>query len=189
MAPMSASTKYASLRIELLHVRPLIWRRLLVPLSITLPALHLAIQGAMGWTDSHLHQFDIGGKSYGEPDEYGAVEIIAENAKKLSTVLGKDVGEFLYQYDFGDNWEHRVVVEQTQKAHPAWQGPLCVAGERACPPEDVGGTYGYASFLEAIADPDHDEHVRLLTWAGGIFDPEGFDINSANARIAALLEV
>lgn len=188
MAPMSASAKYYSLRIELLHIKPLIWRRLLVPASITLPELHLAIQGAMGWTDSHLHQFDIGGKSYDEPDEYDELKIIPENGKKLSAVLGKEAGEFLYQYDFGDNWQHRVVVEQLQKAHPAWSGPLCTAGERACPPEDVGGPYGYQSFLEVIADSEHEENVHMLTWVGGIFDPEGFDINSANDRIAALLE-
>jgi hypothetical protein len=185
---MSAPAKYISLRIELLHIQPLIWRRLLVPASITLPDLHLAIQGAMGWTDSHLHQFEIDGKSYREPDPYGEIEIIPEKGKKLSAVLGKEVSEFVYQYDYGDDWQHRVVVEQTQKAHPAWLGPLCTAGERACPPEDVGGIYGYQAFLEAIADPQHEEHVHLLRWAGGIFDPEGFDINSANDRIAILLE-
>ena len=185
---MSASTKYLSLRIELLHFKPLIWRRLMVPASIALPDLHLAIQGAMGWTNSHLHQFEIDGKSYGEPDEYGEVEIVAETGRKLSAVLGKGVAEFVYQYDFGDNWQHRVVVEQSQKAHPAWSGPLCVAGERACPPEDIGGTYGYREFLAAIVDPEHDEHVHSLTWVGGVFDPAGFDINSANERIAAMMD-
>ena len=185
---MSTSKKYVSLRIELLHIKPLIWRRLMVPASIPLPDLHLAILGAMGWTDSHLHQFEIDGKSYGEPDEYGEVDIIPEKGKKLSAVLDKDVGEFLYQYDFGDNWQHRIVIEQTQAAHPAWSGPLCVAGERACPPEDIGGTHGYQAFLEAIADPNHDEHVHLLSWVGGIFDPEGFDINAANDRIDILLD-
>jgi hypothetical protein len=142
----------------------------------------------MGWTDSHLHQFEIGGQLYGEPDEYGEMPIIPETGKKLSAVLGKDVREFTYQYDFGDNWQHRVVVEQTQSGHPAWSGPLCVAGERACPPEDVGGTHSYQEFLEAISDPDHDEHVHFLSWVGGIFDPEGFDMNSANDRIRILLE-
>ena len=185
---MRILSNYVSLRIELLHVNPLIWRRLLVPASITLPDLHLAIQGAMGWTNSHLHQFDIDGTSYGEPDEYGEVKILPEQSKKLSTALGKNVREFLYQYDFGDNWQHRVVVEQTQKAHAAWSGPLCAEGERACPPEDIGGSHGYQEFLEAIADPEHDEHVQMLTWVGGIFDPEGFDINSANQRISALLD-
>jgi hypothetical protein len=185
---MSASPKYVSLRIELLHIKPLVWRRLMVPASIALPDLHLAIQGAMGWTNSHLHQFEIDGKSYGEPDEYDEIEIVSEKGKKPSTALGKGVAEFIYQYDFGDKWQHRIVVEQTQKAHQAWSGPLCVAGERACPPEDIGGAYGYQEFLEAIADPEHDEHVHLLTWVGGIFDPDGFDINSANDRIAVLLE-
>ena len=185
---MSASTKYVSLRIELLHIKPLVWRRLMVPASMALLDLHLAIQGAMGWTNSHLHQFEIDGKSYGEPDEYGEIEIVSEKGQKLSAALGKGVTEFMYQYDFGDNWQHRIVVEQAQKAHPAWLGPLCVAGERACPPEDIGGAHGYQEFLEAIADPEHDEHVHLLTWVGGIFDPNGFDINSANERIATLIE-
>jgi hypothetical protein len=185
---MSASTKYVSLRIELLHIKPLVWRRLMVPASISLLDLHLAIQGAMGWTNSHLHQFEIDGKSYGEPDEYSEIEIVSEKGQKLSAALGKSVAEFMYQYDFGDNWQHRIVVEQTQKVHPAWSGPLCVAGERACPPEDIGGVHGYQEFLEAIADPAHDEHVHLLKWVGGIFDPNGFDINSANERIAILFE-
>lgn len=185
---MTASKKYYSLRIELLYIKPLVWRRLMVPTTITLAELHLAIQGAMGWTNSHLHQFDIGGKSYGEPDEYGDMAIISEKAKKLSTLLSNAQDEFLYQYDFGDNWQHRVVVEQAQQAHPAWSGPLCVAGERACPLEDVGGTYGYEEFIGAIATAEHEEHVRMLTWVGGIFDPEGFDINSANERIASMIE-
>lgn len=159
-----------------------------MPATITLPELHVAIQGAMGWTDSHLHQFEIGGKSYGEQDEYGEMDILPEKGKKLSALLGKEVGQFLYQYDFGDDWQHRVVAEQTQNAHPAWSGPLCTAGERACPPEDIGGTHGYEAFLEAIADSKHDEHLAMLTWAGGVFDPEGFDINSANARISFMLE-
>lgn len=185
---MSASKKYYSLRIELLGFMPMIWRRLMVPSTITLPELHFVIQSAMGWTDSHLHQFEIGGKSYGMPDEYGEMEIVNENGKKLSALLGKEVNEFLYQYDFGDDWHHRVVVEKMQKAHPAWSGPLCVAGERACPPDDVGGTYGYAEFLEAISDPDHEEHIDMLTWVGGIFDPAGFDINSANERISQMYD-
>lgn len=110
---MIAPVKYVRLRIELLYIQPLIWRRLLVPAFITLPDLYRAIQGAIGWTDSHLRQFKIDGKSYGEPDSYGEVEIIPESGKKLSAVLGKEVGEFVYQYDFGDDWQHRVVVEQT----------------------------------------------------------------------------
>ena len=185
---MSKSTKYYSLRMELLGFMPLIWRRLMVPATITLPDLHLAIQGAMGWTNSHLHQFEIGGKSYGEPDEYDDLDIIDQTGKKLSALLHKDAGEFHYQYDFGDNWQHRVVIEKSQKAHPAWSGALCVAGENACPPEDVGGTHGYQEFIEGISDPDHAQHVSMLTWVGGAFDPAGFDINSANERISQMVD-
>ncbi|WP_062111228.1 plasmid pRiA4b ORF-3 family protein [Collimonas pratensis] len=183
---MSLSTNYYSLRLELTRIEPLIWRRLLVPVTITLPKLHRAIQGAMGWTNSHLHLFHIGDELYGEPDPYGEMLLIDQKGIKLSSVLAGSVREFVYEYDFGDGWIHRVVVENLQEAHPAWSGSLCVAGQRACPPEDVGGIYGYGEFVDAIADSKREQHVDMLRWVGGAFDPEGFDINSANLRIRRL---
>ena len=100
-------------------------------------------------------------------------------------LVGK-ICEFIYEYDFGDDWEHRVVLEQSLQAHPSWKGSLYTAGQRACPPEDVGGIWGYGEFLIAIADPQHEQHVDMLRWIGGVFDPEEFDINSANSRIRKL---
>lgn len=183
---MTTSTIYYSLRIELMRIDPMIWRRLLVPATITLPKLHRAIQGTMGWSNSHLHQFRIGDDRYSAPDPYGDGRLIDERSVKLSDVLVEQVREFIYEYDFGDDWQHRVVLEQSQTAHPSWRGSLCTAGQRACPPEDVGGIWGYGDFLNAIADPQHEQHVDMLRWVGGVFDPEGFDINSANSRIRKL---
>lgn len=180
------SITYYSLRIELMRSEPLIWRRLLVPATITLPKLHRAIQGAMGWTNSHLHQFCIGEDCYGQADLDDDGRLIDEKGIKLSGVLDEQVSEFIYEYDFGDDWQHRVVLEQSLQSHPSWTGSLCTAGQRACPPEDVGGIWGYGEFLSVIADPQHEQHVDMLHWVGGVFDPEGFDINSANSRIRKL---
>lgn len=141
-SPMTTFTTYYSLRIELRHSEPMIWRRLLVPSTITLPKLHRAIQGAMGWANSHLHQFHIGDGCYSEPDPYGDGRLIDEKGIKLSTLLVGQVREFIYEYDFGDDWQHRIVLEQSLEAHPSWKGSLCTAGQRACPPEDVGGIWG-----------------------------------------------
>jgi len=180
---MTESPKYFSLRIELLGIQPLIWRRMMAPVTITLPKLSHAILGAMGWANSHLHQFEIDGKSYGLPVEFDNLEIINEKGTRLAQVLTEHITEFTYLYDFGDGWTHRVVVEGMQPGHPVWSTTVCVAGERACPPEDVGGIPGYMSFLTAISDPTHPENAQMLIWIGGVFDPEGFDVNSANDRI------
>ena len=101
----------------------------------------------------------------------------------LDGLLAHRIREFAYAYDFGDSWEHRIIVEATQKPVADWRYPLCVAGERACPPEDVGGPPGYEGFLEAIAKPKHREHDHLLAWVGGVFDPQGFDINAVNREL------
>ena len=116
---MSLSTNYYSLRLELTRIEPSIWRRLLVPTAITLPKLHRAIQGGMGWTNSHLHQFHINDQQYGEPDPYGDMTLIDEKGIKLSSVLTENIREFVYEYDFGDDWLHRAVVENMQDANPA----------------------------------------------------------------------
>lgn len=178
-------TDYYSLRIELQGIVPLIWRRLMVPASIRLPKLHRAIQGAMGWSNRHLHEFNVAAQRYGEPDDEDFPDsgLVNEKGKTLSTLIGSNIGEFTYLYDFGDLWRHRIVVETLQPGRPYWFGSLCVAGERACPPEDVSGPNGYQRFLDALSDPQHRDHIRLLMWIGGIFDPAGFDINSANDRI------
>ena len=181
----SASTIY-TLRVELQYIEPLIWRRLHVPANIPLPRLHSVLQVAMGWTDSHLHSFHIGDRVYSNSEDLEELNMLAEKGNALGTLLGETIREFSYEYDFGDGWEHRIVVESAGKPVPDWPYPLCVAGERACPPEDVGGIPGYEEFLEAIANPDHEEHESMLVWVGGAFDPEGFDINCVNRELRRL---
>jgi hypothetical protein len=175
-----------TLRVELHHIQPLIWRRIQVSTDITLARLHDVLQVVMGWTDSHLHSFSIGARGYTNSDDYLELNMLAEKGHNLVALLADTIREFEYEYDFGDGWEHRIVVEATSKPVTDWPYPLCIAGERACPPEDVGGPPGYQDFLHAIADPSHEEHDSTLVWAGGVFDPEGFDINCANRELRRL---
>lgn len=183
---MSMLKPAATLRIELLDVKPLVWRRFVAPADIQLPKLHKVIQAVMGWDDEHLHQFAFGGTEYGTPsDEYPDDPTLSEKGVRLSKALGSST-DFEYQYDFGDNWWHRIVVEAMGNPDLALTLPVCLAGENACPPEDVGGTFGYEEFREALADPKHEQHSDYRTWIGGIFDPAGFDVNAVNARLRAI---
>jgi hypothetical protein len=179
----STPTRIYVLRLELEGVEPLIWRRLQVPTSITLPRLHSVLQVAMGWTDSHLHSFSIGDRDYSNAEELDELNMLDVKGRKLEALLGDTIREFEYEYDFGDSWHHRIVVESMTEPKVDRPFPLCVAGERACPPEDVGGIPGYLDFLEVIANPNHEEHESMLAWVGGAFDPEGFDINSVNREL------
>jgi hypothetical protein len=170
------------LKITLLEVDPPVWRRLLVPADTTLGDLNCILQAAMGWTNSHLHQFTIGGMDYSDPrfelddagDEFGVM---------LAEVAPRERLRFEFRYDFGDGWEHEIAVEKILPAESNKRYPACIAGERACPPEDCGGPWGYAEFLEAIRDPKHEEHDSLLEWIGGVFDPEAFDLAVLNKRL------
>lgn len=182
----STTGRIYTLRIEIEEIEPLIWRRLHVAASITLPRLHSVLQVVMGWTDSHLHSFEIGDREYSNAEELDEVNMLDEKGRKLESLLGGTIREFGYQYDFGDSWEHRIVVESIAAPKADWLYPLCVSGERACPPEDVGGSGGYQDFLDTIAKPDHEEHESMLVWIGGAFDPEGFDINSVNRELRRL---
>ena len=160
------------LKITLRGVRPPVWRRLVVPASMTLAQLHSVFQTAMGWTDSHLHSFEVGGVLYGDVEEFDG-PVGNETRTRLSSVIGS-ASKFRYEYDFGDGWEHDVVVEQVLSTSVIT--PSCVAGRRACPPEDCGGPGGYAYLLDVLADSDHEEHAHLAEWVGGSFDPEAFDV-------------
>jgi hypothetical protein len=167
-------------KITLVGVKPLIWRRIQVQ-DCTLDRLHEYIQTTMGWTNSHLHDFKIGGQPYGDPllieENFEPMDYKDSTTTMLSAILPK-TGErfrFLYEYDFGDSWEHEVLFEGCPKAEAGRQYPLCLEGERACPPEDVGGIGGYEDFLQAIADKSHEEREELLEWGGGWFDSDEFD--------------
>lgn len=163
------------LDVRLREIEPPIWRTVEVPGASSLEDVHYALQVAMGWTNSHLHQFLIGNTCYGmaDVDDSGDLEIEDEREYRLQDLVAG--GEsFVYEYDFGDSWEHEVTVKKvTSVAKPP--RARCLAGARACPPEDCGGTGGYENLLEALADPDHEEHASSVTWSGG-FDPERFEL-------------
>ncbi len=167
------------LKVTLRHVEPPVWRRLEVPATLTLQKLHGVFQTAMGWADRHLYEFRATDAAYGIPDEDTPPDLRDARKAKLKDVA-REGGHLEYAYDFGDGWEHDVVVEGVTKADPATQYPICVGGERACPPDDCGGPYGYLELLEALKDPKHERHDEMREWVGGFFDPEGFDANAVN---------
>jgi hypothetical protein len=176
------------LKIELLDVTPIVWRRVTVPETIKLPKLHQVFQTALGWTNSHLHEFIIGGVRYAELDPDFADEVgqVEERGIALHKA-GRDARCFDYVYDFGDNWHHVIIVEN-QLPHPGVVPSLihCSGGQNACPPEDVGGSHGYAEFLAAIADPNHEEHERYLEWRGDHFDFARFDPDAVNLSLSKI---
>ena len=165
--------KVVSLKVTLRDTKPPVWRRLLVPGETTLADLHRAIQAAMGWEDYHLHTFDIAGRQYGDPR---AVDDVADEKRvTLNGLIKSGVARFAYTYDFGDNWEHALVVEKRLPDIEALSRPICTAGKRRCPPEDCGGPWGYLELLEVLADPAHPEHAERREWLGEDFDPEDFN--------------
>ncbi len=174
------------LRIELEDITPAIWRRVLIEDGASLIRLHHTIQAAMGWTDAHLHEFQIGGVIYATPHPEDDIDrvIVDERRVRLLDVL-KGISRFGYQYDFGDDWQHTVTVEKVAPAPQLWRGGAYVeAGERACPPEDAGGAHSYQEFLDQLAkDPRHEQVREFLDWAGDDFDPARFDRYAANAAL------
>jgi hypothetical protein len=167
-----------------MEIMPPIWRQFQIRENITLAALHDYLQGVMqGWMDCHLHEFEIGGIKYGVPDhdydDIPAMRLKNERRYKIYEVV-KPGDVFRYRYDYGDNWEHEIAVERRLPPDPTVKYPICIAGQRHCPPEDCGGVWGYEEFLEAISDPQHEERDSYLEWAGGSFDPEAFDLKRAN---------
>lgn len=171
------------LKMTLKDSKPPIWRRVLVPDTFTLPQLHAAIQISMGWEDSHLHQFTINFTNYGTPSIEDWEPVQDERRVTLQKLGIQKHDKFEYIYDFGDDWLHQIVVEQVLLPEAEARYPVCIKGKMACPPEDVGGIYGYAEFLNAIQDVDHPEHADYLEWIGGEFDPTAFDIEDVNQRL------
>ena len=181
-ARRSAGNTIVALKVTLHDIKPPVWRRLLLPEAMTLADLHQAIQAAMGWHGGHLHAFDIAGRQYGNPQTVD--DVASETGLTLNGLLRSGVVRFTYTYDFGDNWEHQVLIERPQPPLDAGRYPACVAGKRNCPPEDCGGPWGYAELLAAIADPAHPEHADQCAWLGEDFDPDEFDVHVADADIA-----
>lgn len=179
---ISAGKTILSLKVTLRGLKPPVWRRLLVPGTMTLGALHQAIQAAMGWHDCHLHAFDIAGEQFG--DRRTVDDVADENRVTLNSLARSGVTRFAYTYDFGDNWEHTITVEKSEPMVEGKAYPVCIAGKRTCPPEDCGGVWGYSDLLAILADSAHPEHADYADWVDEDFDPDDFDIEGANALLA-----
>ena len=178
-----ADVQVVQLKVTLQEVEPAVWRRIQVRRQVRLDRLHLIIQAAMGWTNSHLHEFVIQGQRYRDVeqmdediDEPGVKDEQEFRLKKL--VYEGDV--FEYEYDFGDCWQHEIIVEKVMEPEAGVKYPRCLAGERACPPEDCGGLGGYEELLEVLADPGHEDYEHYRGWVGKDFDPERFDLEKIN---------
>lgn len=172
------------LKIELLDVKPAIWRRVEIASDTKLPAVSDALLVAMGWTNTHLHCFRVGRETFGMPDPDYPTDDLDERRYTLAQVLPVVGDSLRFEYDFGDGWVHRVTTETIEAENPTHTYPRCVAGKRACPPEDCGGPWGYARFLRAIGDPKHEEHEEMLRW-GGRFDAASFDVDETNRELAS----
>ncbi len=183
--PKATSTVY-QLRIALRRIRPPIWRRVVVPGNVSLARLHEVVQIVFGWTDTHLHQFEIAGSVYGQPNDFDDPEVMDETAVTLDDVVGRRTRRFTYIYDFGDDWVHDVAVEKIIAGDSGTDRALCLAGRRHRPPEDCGGVAGYREFLRAIGNPKHAAHDERLAWVGGKFDPEAFDLARVNRELGTL---
>ncbi len=171
------------IKVTLRGSKPPIWRRLLVSSHTTLFDLHKIIQIAMDWTNSHLHQFIIHGEYYSIPSEEDWEPVIDEREYRISEIAPAEKSKFIYEYDFGDSWEHEIIVEKILPIDPKMDYPVCVKGKRAGPPEDVGGIWGFEEFLEAINDPNHEEHESYIEWWGEEFDPEAINLDIINERL------
>jgi hypothetical protein len=179
--------RFYLLKIQLLDIEPAIWRRFVVPADITLDRLHDVIQIVMGWTDSHLHEFTIGKKLYTEYPESKEDGLIC-GKYRLGDLIKQKGRTFRYLYDFGDSWEHELVLEESRYFNPELEMELfCLEGERACPPEDVGGVLSYFEFCKALKDSNHEEHESYMEWSGGDFDSEQFDSDLVNWELMKYL--
>lgn len=180
------SEPVARIVIELEGTDPLVWRELDLPLSTTLATLHEIIQVVMRWRDCHLHEFVVGGRIYGVPHPDDVIydrKVYRSRSIRLGALIDRGVRDFLYIYDFGDNWQHRIRIEHIRDGDAGAEYPRFVAGERRTPPEDVGGVGGFEEFLEIMADPEHDEYAQTVEWYGQVFDPKDLDERRLNMII------
>ena len=182
---MTASQSIYQIKVALNGSKPPIWRRVLVPKKINLSKLHSVIQIVMGWDDYHLHLFQINQQSYGDPTDEIDLDTRkkSENRYRLNKIINTKGQKFTYEYDFGDGWLHTILLEKRLPVEEGHSYPVCIKGKGACPPEDVGGIWGYQNFLEAMADPDHEEHAEFLDWYGEEFDPKAFSLEDVNSEL------
>lgn len=186
---MTVTDQIACLRIELLHIEPLIWRRVEVSLTSTLSALHDVIQTVMPWEGYHLYEFAIGERVYGKPSPEDAAwghKVYQAKSIRLAALLERGVTEFIYTYDFGDNWQHRVIIESVEPADLRVDYPVYVDGGRTAPPEDVGGPSGVTEFVEAMANRRHPEHKDMIRWYGRPFNSVDFGASAISANVREL---
>lgn len=177
-----------TLRIDLVGSKPPIWRRIRVDGQITLDRLHDAIQAAFGWTDSHLHAFQIGSERYRHPDSifWGDSDFWDETKMQLADMVSQGQ-RFAYQYDFGNDWLHQIIVEKVtprKTMHSSFAS--LITGKRACPPEDIGGIWAYENFLKTMANTHVTKDRDLLNWAENKFNPEAFDLAEAQKMVEAV---
>jgi hypothetical protein len=170
-----------AIKVTLLGTRPPVWRRILVPRDITLRNLHRTLQTVMGWTDSHLHQFVFQRQSLSDSRSRVGSKVADENRTKLGELMGTVGAKLLYEYDFGDGWQHELLLEEVLLGDESFQ-QICVAGKRCCPPEDCGGPHGFAELLKALQDANDPRHEEVCAWLGD-FVPESFSVDETNRRL------
>lgn len=179
------SSRILQLKITLLHVKPAIWRRLLVRDDLKLPALAPILESAMGWESYHLHEFKFSSVCYGIPDKEFPVEGLADERKKKLNQFSDAPGfSFGFTYDFGDGWEHEVEIEDVLEPEAGRKYPVCLDGARACPPEDCGGFMGYAELVKAMKNPKSKRRKEFIGWLGVEYDPEEFDLDKVNSALS-----
>jgi hypothetical protein len=185
----AASTRHSRyhLRVRLLDIEPPIWRLIELPGHLTLQDLHEVFQIVMGWENYHMFSFEVSGKTYGAPGVAEDLDFLDASAVTLEDLALRKSRRFLYEYDFGDGWVHEVEVEEVQEAHQAPSARV-LDGARACPPEDSGGPHGYADLLDALADPDHEDHEELSEWVSEDFDPESWSPRAAERQLRRFLK-
>jgi hypothetical protein len=168
-------------KVTLLGTSPPVWRRILVPRDITLHNLHRTLQTVMGWTNSHLHQFGLPRQRFPGSIAHAGTKVANENRTKLGELIWTVGARLLYEYDFGDGWQHELLVEEVLSGEESFQ-PTCVAGARCCPPEDCGGPQGFAELLYALRYANHPRHEEVCEWLGD-FVPESFSAEEINRRL------
>ena len=188
MARKVADSEVYVLKITLRGGSPPIWRRIRISGGASLMDLHRAIQAVMGWDGYHMFSFEKNRVCFSDVsmfDDMDDVDFADAGAASIQELLPRVKDKCLYLYDFGDSWEHEVVLEKKEEYDPGRPLPECIAGKSACPPEDCGGLYGYYNLLEILADPAHEEYESVLEWVGGPFDPSHFDLERAKRELAS----